>query len=133
MNKFKFGDRVHVAYPHWSNANDVGVVIGSNGGLNNVQFENGGYSGLVPDEFLTLATNWVKFNINDESTYPPANDSRLIRFNNWTCGTVYVTNDNDNNSLGSGVGKKWAFYSDAGYANLENITHHHPLPTPPQD
>ena len=60
MNKFKFGDRVHVAYPYWSNANDVGVVIGSNGGLNNVQFEKGGYSGLVPDKYLTLASDWVK-------------------------------------------------------------------------
>ena len=60
MNKFKFGDRVNVAYPHWTNAGDVGVVIGSNNGLNNIQFENGGYTGLVPDEFVTLAIDWVK-------------------------------------------------------------------------
>ena len=59
MNKFKFGDRVNVASPHWKNASDVGVVIGSNGGLNNIQFENGGYAGLVPDEFVTSATNWI--------------------------------------------------------------------------
>ena len=38
MNKFKLGDRVNVLYPHWKNADEVGVVIGSNGGLNNIQF-----------------------------------------------------------------------------------------------
>ena len=60
MNKFKLGDRVNVLYPHWKNADEVGVVIGSNGGLNNIQFENGDYTFLVPDEFITPATDWVK-------------------------------------------------------------------------
>ena len=59
-NKFKFGDHVHVAFPHWRDADEIGVVLGSSRGVNNVQFENGGYTGYVPDEYLTLATDWVK-------------------------------------------------------------------------
>ena len=60
MNKFKFNDRVHVSFPHWHDADEIGVVLGSSRGVNNVQFARGAFSAQVPDEFLTLATDWVK-------------------------------------------------------------------------
>ena len=69
MNKFKFRDQVHVAFPHWHDADEIGVVLGSSRGVNNVQFENGGYTGLVPDEFVTMATDWVKCSERMPETY----------------------------------------------------------------
>ncbi len=128
MNKFKFGDKV-------LNSDGVlGVVTNEIDGACFVawtcyELDQGWYR----ESELTPTTDWVKFDITDIETYPPANDSRLIRFRDGTYGTVYVTDNNADNPLGCGVDKKWSFYSDAGFANLENVTHHHPLPAPPQD
>ena len=112
MNKFKFGDRVNVASPHWKSASDVGVVIGSNDGLNNIQFENGGYTGLVPDEFVTLATDWVKCGERMPELDVPV---LVVDQNGIDLGVIYDGDD-------------W-FLADAE----REITHWMPLPTPPTE
>ena len=114
MSKFKFGDRVHVAYPYWSNVNDVGVVIGSNGGLNNIQFENGGYTGIVPDEFVTPATDWVKCS----ERMPELNVPVLVH----TGSGMEIDHTYD---FGDGA----SFYEDL----YGDVTHWMPLPAPPTE
>ena len=114
MNKFKFGDRVNVASPHWKNASDVGVVIGSSNGLNNIQFENGGYTGLVPDEFVTLATDWVKCSERMPELGVPV---LVIGGSTAWVDKAYESDD--------GI----SFYED----NYGRATHWMPLPAPPQD
>ena len=113
MSKYKFGDRVKVAYPYWKIADEVGVVIGSSNGLNNIQFENGGYAGLVPDEFITPATDWVKC-----SERMPEYDSEVI----VTDGN-YVWRDKCYD-FGDGL----CFYDD----NDSSATHWMPLPEIPE-
>ena len=110
-NKFKFGDRVNVAYPHGTNAGDVGVVIGSNNGLNNIQFENGWYTGLVPDEFVTMATDWVK-----RSERLPKHGEMVLVFNGNSIET-------DALAIGEFDFECWC----------DSVTHWMPLPAPPQD
>lgn len=114
MNKFKLGDRVNVLYPHWKNADEVGVVIGSNGGLNNIQFENGDYTFLVPDEFITPATDWVKCS----ERMPEIDVPVLVHTGNGM--DIDHTYD-----FGDGV----SFYDDL----YGEFTHWMPLPAPPQD
>ena len=107
-NKFKFGDHVHVAFPHWHDADEIGVVLGSSRGVNNVQFENGGYTGYVPDEYLTLATSWVK--CADKS--PPFNKYVLI----W---------DGEDQDV------DWLSDTAPNEFKESHITHWMPLPKPP--
>ena len=131
MSKFKFGDKV------WHKEYGLCVITGSSP-LNAHSIAHNHYARaqlpwFIDEDDLTPVTDWVKFDITDIETYPPANDSRLIRFSDGTCGTVYVTDNNEDNPLGCGVDKKWSFYSEAGFANLENVTHHHPLPAPPTE
>ena len=114
MSKFKFGDLVHVAYPYWKIADEVGVVIGSINGLNNIQFENGGYTGIVPDEFVTPATDWVKCS----ERMPELDVPVLVHTGNGM--DIDHTYD-----FGDGV----SFYDDL----YGEFTHWMPLPTPPQD
>lgn len=114
MNKFKFGDHVHVAFPHWHDADEIGVVLGSSRGVNNVQFENGGYTGYVPDEYLTLATDWVKC-----SEWMPEFGQSVTVYDGdrmWT-DTSY--------DFGDGL---CFYYDDDGRA-----THWMPLPAPPTE
>ena len=111
MSKFKFGDRVNVASTHCGNASGVGVVISSIDDLNNIQFENGGYRGLVYDEFITLATDWVKCNERMPELY-----QQVVVYDG---DRMWVDTTYD---FGDGL----CFYD--GIA-----THWMPLPAPPQD
>ena len=107
-NKFKFGDRVNVAFPHWHDADEIGVFLGSSRGVNNVQFENGGYTVHVPDEYLTPATDWVK--CADKS--PPFNTYVLI----W---------DGEDQDV------DWLSDTAPNEFKESHITHWMPLPAPP--
>ena len=119
MNKFKFGDHVHVAFPHWHDADEIGVVLGSSRGVNNVQFENGGYTGYVPDEYLTLATSWVKC-----SERMPESGVAVLTYNSWSkkmeCEFLRYSDD-----------KRIAWWSTTQESG--DVTHWMPLPAPPQD
>ena len=114
MNKFKFRDQVHVAFPHWHDADEIGVVLGSSRGVNNVQFENGGYTGYVPDEYLTLATSWVKCSERMPELGVPV---LVIGGSTAWVDKAYDSDD--------GV----SFYED----NYGRATHWMPLPAPPTE
>ena len=111
MNKFKFGDRVHVAYPYWKIADEVGVVIGSSNGLNNIQFENGCYTGIVPDEFVTPASDWVKC-----SERLPKHGEMVLVFNG---NSIEI----DALAIGEFDFECWC----------DSVTHWMPLPAPPAE
>ena len=120
MNKFKFGDHVHVAFPHWHDADEIGVVLGSSRGVNNVQFENGGYTGYVPDEYLTLATSWVKCSERMPETYTKV--LVLVEVGNDSKQHIFV----DELYESTKYGMTWQ--------NNDNlVTHWMPLPTPPME
>ncbi len=131
MNKFKFGDRVNVLYPRWKNADEVGVVIGSSNGLNNIQFENGGYAGLVPDKFITPATDWVKCS----ERMPEIDDVKS------PCTEYFVaTTSNDGNEVQRAYYIDWSsnerkWVSMNGVPIKAKVTHWMPsyTPAPPQD
>ena len=115
MNKFKFEDRVNVLYPHWKNADEVGVVIGSSDGLNNIQFENGGYTGLVPDEFVTPATDWIPCS----ERMPEPHEAVLVHYEDGSMSDDY--------SIERKGQRIWNCIS------TEDATHWMPLPAPPAE